>query len=120
MFAQHFNWRSVPQKTEFIQSGSFLPDNGYTIRQEKRRKARTRRRRIVRAEMALLVLIAGCTVFLCIKKTLADKEAPVIQGVERLTVTLGESVSYKRNVTVSDNRDEDVALCVDNSKRYEK
>lgn len=45
-----------------------------------------------------------------------DTEAPVISGVEELTVAAGSSVSYKRNVTVTDNYDDEVELTVDNSE----
>lgn len=46
---------------------------------------------------------------------LADTEPPVIEGVQELTVAVGGSISYKKNITVSDNRDESVTLTVDNS-----
>ena len=48
-------------------------------------------------------------------EVLADTEAPVIEGVEEMTIKAGESVSYKRDVTVADNHDENVMLEVDNS-----
>lgn len=44
-----------------------------------------------------------------------DTEAPVIDGVKELTVEVGGSVSYKRDVTVTDNCDTDLELQVDNS-----
>ena len=44
-----------------------------------------------------------------------DAEAPVISGVEELTVAAGNSISYKRNITVTDNYDSEVELTVDNS-----
>ena len=44
-----------------------------------------------------------------------DTEPPVISGVKELTVEQGGSVSYKRDVTVTDNCDPDVQLEVDNS-----
>ena len=47
---------------------------------------------------------------------LEDTEPPVIEGVEKLTVSVGESISYKRNVTVSDNYDENVTLRIDSSE----
>ena len=47
---------------------------------------------------------------------LEDTEPPVIEGVENLTVAVGESISYKRNVTVSDNYDENVTLRIDSSE----
>lgn len=46
---------------------------------------------------------------------LEDTEPPVIEGVQELTVAVGNSISYKKNVTVSDNRDDAVTLTVDNS-----
>lgn len=45
-----------------------------------------------------------------------DTEAPVISGVEELTVAAGNGISYKRNITVTDNYDSEVELTVDNSK----
>ena len=44
-----------------------------------------------------------------------DTEPPVISGVKDLTVAVGGSISYKKDVTVTDNRDENVELTVDNS-----
>lgn len=44
-----------------------------------------------------------------------DTEPPVIEGVTDLTVPAGSSVSYKRNITVTDNYDTDVSLDVDTS-----
>lgn len=45
-----------------------------------------------------------------------DREPPVIEGVEELTIEAGASVSYKRGVTVTDNYDENAELTVDNSE----
>ena len=45
-----------------------------------------------------------------------DMEAPVIEGVSDKNIFLGETVSYKKNVTVSDNMDADVELTIDTSK----
>lgn len=42
-----------------------------------------------------------------------DTEPPVIEGVKELTIPAGSSVSYKRDVTVTDNLDENVTLEVD-------
>ena len=42
-----------------------------------------------------------------------DTEPPVIEGVKELTIPAGSSVSYKRDVTVTDNQDENVTLEVD-------
>lgn len=46
----------------------------------------------------------------------ADEEAPVISGAEDKTIVLGESVSYRSGVTVTDNEDENPTLTIDNSK----
>lgn len=42
-----------------------------------------------------------------------DKEPPVITGARDLTVTVGETISYRDGVTVTDNMDENVRLQVD-------
>ena len=44
-----------------------------------------------------------------------DTEAPVISGVTDLNVIIGNSISYKKNVTVSDNCPEGLTFTVDNS-----
>ena len=44
-----------------------------------------------------------------------DDEPPVIKGVEDKVVHIGESVSYRQGVTVTDNRDADVQLEIDSS-----
>lgn len=44
-----------------------------------------------------------------------DEEAPVISGVTDLTVFIGASVSYKKNVTVTDNCPDGLQFTVDNS-----
>ena len=49
-------------------------------------------------------------------EVIEDTEAPVIEGVEEITVVEGGTVSYKSNVTVTDNYDPDVQLTVDNSQ----
>lgn len=49
-------------------------------------------------------------------EVLQDVTPPVIEGVEEITITVGESVSYKRNVTVTDDYDDAVQLVVDNSE----
>jgi len=46
---------------------------------------------------------------------IADTQAPVITGVQEITVTLGDSISYKKGITVTDDKDENVQLVVDNS-----
>lgn len=45
-----------------------------------------------------------------------DKEAPVFQGITDKTVYIGETVAYKKGVTVTDNRDKEVTFSVDNSE----
>ncbi len=47
---------------------------------------------------------------------LEDTEAPVIHGAKDITVYVGNTISYKKGVTVTDNRDSKVSLKVDNSK----
>lgn len=46
----------------------------------------------------------------------ADTEPPVITGVEDLTVLAGDTISYKKNVTVTDNCSDGLELIVDSSK----
>lgn len=46
---------------------------------------------------------------------IVDTEAPVIDGVAPLTSFLGDPISYKSEITVTDNCDQDVELEVDNS-----
>lgn len=45
-----------------------------------------------------------------------DTEAPVINGATDKLVYIGESVSYKKGVTVTDNKDKDLTFTVDSSK----
>lgn len=45
-----------------------------------------------------------------------DTEAPVIDGVAPITNFLGDPISYKSEITVTDNCDRDVELEVDNSE----
>lgn len=45
-----------------------------------------------------------------------DTTPPVISGVQEISIMIGESVSYKRDVTVTDDTDETVALEVDISE----
>lgn len=49
-------------------------------------------------------------------EVLQDVTPPVIEGVREITITVGESVSYKRDVTVTDDYDDNVRLEVDNSQ----
>lgn len=45
-----------------------------------------------------------------------DNEKPVISGTKNMTVMRGDTVAYKKGVTVKDNADENVTLNVDASK----
>lgn len=45
-----------------------------------------------------------------------DTTAPVIEGVVPLTVSMGDSVSYRKNVIVSDDSGEHITLEIDNSQ----
>ncbi|MFP4698537.1 MAG: immunoglobulin-like domain-containing protein [Eubacteriales bacterium] len=44
-----------------------------------------------------------------------DLEPPVIEGAYNQTVYIGDRVSYRKNVTVSDNKDDDIELVIDSS-----
>ncbi|MBE5939245.1 MAG: DUF5011 domain-containing protein [Lachnospiraceae bacterium] len=46
----------------------------------------------------------------------SDVTPPVISGAEDITVEEGKSISYKKNVTVTDDMDEAVELVIDNSE----
>lgn len=46
----------------------------------------------------------------------SDSEPPVIEGVKDITAYIGETVSYKKDVTVTDNMDQNPTLDIDNSK----
>ncbi len=45
-----------------------------------------------------------------------DTQAPEFQGVADKTVFIGDSVSYKQGVSVTDNKDKELKFSVDNSK----
>ena len=45
-----------------------------------------------------------------------DTEAPVISGAYDRQVAIGETISYKKNIEVTDNRDTNLTFEVDNSK----
>lgn len=45
----------------------------------------------------------------------ADTEPPKIEGTHDQTIYIGSAVAYKKDVTVSDNRDKDIKLEVDSS-----
>lgn len=44
-----------------------------------------------------------------------DTTAPIIEGVTLLTVSLGDAVSYRKGITVSDDSGESISLQIDNS-----
>ncbi len=45
-----------------------------------------------------------------------DTEPPVIHGAFDQTVHIGETISYRRFISIEDNRDEEVELIIDNSE----
>ncbi len=47
---------------------------------------------------------------------LTDSEPPVITGAKDSSIIVGESVSYRLGITVTDNEDENPTLTIDNSK----
>lgn len=47
---------------------------------------------------------------------MSDSQPPVIEGVKDITAYIGETVSYKKDVTVTDNMDQNPTLDIDNSK----
>lgn len=49
-------------------------------------------------------------------QVIADKEAPVIDGVAPLIGLIGEPISYKSNITVTDNCTKQLEAAVDNSQ----
>lgn len=49
-------------------------------------------------------------------EVIEDVTPPVIEGVREITINVGDSVSYKKNVTVTDDYDDDVRLEIDNSQ----
>lgn len=44
-----------------------------------------------------------------------DTEPPVIKGVKNLSIFLGNKILYKRGISVTDNKDENTALMINNS-----
>jgi len=48
-------------------------------------------------------------------KVKEDKESPVIEGAKDQTFFIDDKISYKKGVTVTDNRDKDIKLIVDSS-----
>ncbi|MFI3213047.1 MAG: transglutaminase domain-containing protein [Eubacteriales bacterium] len=49
-------------------------------------------------------------------EVIEDTTPPVIEGVKEITMTVGENVSYKKDIVVTDDYDEKVALEIDNSQ----
>ena len=49
-------------------------------------------------------------------QVLCDTEPPVIEGVRNLRAYIGDSISYKENITVTDNMDASPTLEIDNSQ----
>ncbi len=50
------------------------------------------------------------------KVTIAkDTEAPIISGVKDITICIGDTIAYKKDVTVTDNLDTNVQLSIDSS-----
>ena len=47
---------------------------------------------------------------------ITDSEPPVISGAADISIIVGESVSYRAGITVTDNEDENPTLTIDNSK----
>lgn len=47
---------------------------------------------------------------------LTDTQAPVIEGAEDIEAFVGDSISYKANITVTDDYDEKPSLTIDNSR----
>lgn len=45
-----------------------------------------------------------------------DTTAPVIQGCSDMYITIGDSISYKRNISVTDNSGEDIAVEVNSDE----
>lgn len=68
-------------------------------------------------EVSLVVTDEGgnVTVANALLTLYADVTPPVISGVEDMTVKVGENISYKKNVTVTDDFDQNVTLYVDSS-----
>lgn len=49
------------------------------------------------------------------KVHVTDTEAPVLTGLNNITVNRGDSISYKRGVSATDNSGEDIDIVIDNS-----
>lgn len=57
-----------------------------------------------------------CEMQTAVLTILVDTEPPVISGAKDQTITIGDTVSYKKGVTATDNCDGDVKVEVDSSK----
>lgn len=60
------------------------------------------------------VLYQGQSVTVTVE--IIDTTPPVLEGAEDLEITEGESLSYKKNIQVSDNSSQEVTLEIDNSQ----
>lgn len=49
-------------------------------------------------------------------EVLADTVAPVITGVKDIVVMLGDTISYRKDIKVTDNSGQDISIQIDNSK----
>ncbi len=71
-------------------------------------------------KLIVLIIVCGGVAFVCTdyssKKSKADLEPPKIQGTHNQTVYIGDTISYKRGVTVTDNADKGAKLQVDSSE----
>lgn len=92
-----------------------------TRREEKINKRRAKRKRRIFFLFIILVVISGIIIFPLITRgidkavNIEDDEPPKIEGAIDQTVFIGDTVSYKRDVIVTDNNDESVELIVDSS-----
>ena len=108
-------------------------------RRRERLRKKKRQRIALLAALALLVVVVAVALFflLCPQEELppvdfsggsshaagaggssaaSDTEAPVITGVQDQTVEVGDAISYKSGVTVTDNVDTDLDVTVDASQ----
>lgn len=93
-----------------------------TGREEKiKNRRRAKRKRRMFFLFTILVVISGIIVIPLAKGkiknvvNIEDNEPPKIEGAKDQTVFIGDKVSYKRGVKVTDNIDEEVDLVVDSS-----
>jgi predicted transglutaminase-like cysteine proteinase len=84
--------------------------------QEKKQKIRRQQRQRQIMFFCILADLLGISYAASnLYTTQEDVEAPVISGVEDFVVEPGKGVSYRKNITVTDNCDEEVELLVDSS-----